>query len=71
MKKIVDLRRDTITLPTFEIFLPSGTMDNLVALLTHTQRGNEIILEEIAHIFYFRNRWVSSGGRFDGQNFAG
>ena len=26
-------------------------MGNLVALLTHTQRGNEIILEENAHIF--------------------
>jgi len=89
MKKLVDLRRDTNTLPTGgdergslplsfggmrvygedprqreleelaafilgkerAIFLPSGTMGNLVALLTHTQRGNEIILEENAHIF--------------------
>ncbi len=32
-------------------FPPSGTMGNLVALLTHTQRGNEIILEEECHIF--------------------
>ena len=88
MEKLIDLRRDTITLPTLEmkeaafhsslgdavygedpkqkeleelaafilgkeraLFLPSGTMGNLVALLTHTQRGNEIILEENAHIF--------------------
>ncbi len=87
MKKVVDLRRDTITLPTetmkrfaFEaplgdsvygedpmqneleelaasilgkeasIFLPSGTMGNLVALLVHTNRGDEVILEENAHI---------------------
>ena len=32
------------------IFLPSGVMGNLVALLTHTQRGEEIILEESSHI---------------------
>jgi threonine aldolase len=88
MKKPIDLRRDTITLPTeamkrfaFEarlgdsvygedpmqqeleelaafllgkeraLFLPSGTMGNLVALLTHTRRGEEVILEENAHIF--------------------
>jgi threonine aldolase len=86
MKKI-DLRRDTITLPSKSmcdnafkaqlgdsvydedpkqleleeraaeitakekgIFVPSGTMGNLVALLTHTQKGDEIIVEENAHI---------------------
>ena len=86
MRKI-DLRRDTITLPTekmrekaFEaqlgdsvydedekqgelerlaaeklgkemaIFVPSGTMGNLVALLSHTEKGDEIITEENAHI---------------------
>ncbi len=85
--KIIDLRRDTITLPNEEmkeaafgahlgdsvygedplqreleekaaqvlgkdaaIFLPSGTMGNLVALLTHSRRGEEVILEENAHI---------------------
>jgi threonine aldolase len=84
---IIDLRRDTITLPTEEmrekafqaplgdsvygedtkqreleeygawkmgkdeaIFVPSGTMGNLVALLSHTGRGEEIILEENAHV---------------------
>jgi len=88
VEKVIDLRRDTITLPTEEmreaafrsplgdavygedprqreleeltafilgkeraIFLPSGTMGNLVALLAHTERGNEMILEENAHIF--------------------
>lgn len=87
MERVIDLRRDTITLPTEEmkqfafqaplgdsvygedpmqneletlaasvlgkeasIFLPSGTMGNLVALLTHTSRGDEVILEENAHI---------------------
>lgn len=32
------------------IFLPSGTMGNLVALLAHTGRAAEIILEQNAHI---------------------
>ncbi|MEN3185621.1 MAG: GntG family PLP-dependent aldolase [Atribacterota bacterium] len=87
MEKPIDLRRDTITLPTeamkqfaFRVelgdsiygedpmqreleelgasilgkeralFLPSGTMGNLVALLTHTRRGEEVILEENAHM---------------------
>ncbi|HEB33036.1 MAG TPA: threonine aldolase [Spirochaetes bacterium] len=85
--KIIDLRRDTITLPSIKmcedafkavlgdsvydedprqcelekraatitakekgIFVPSGTMGNLIALLTHTQKGEEIIVEENAHI---------------------
>lgn len=32
------------------IFLPSGTMANLVALLTHTTRGGEALLEANSHI---------------------
>ncbi|MBM3341567.1 MAG: aminotransferase class I/II-fold pyridoxal phosphate-dependent enzyme [Betaproteobacteria bacterium] len=31
-------------------FMPSGTMTNLVAVLTHTQRAGEVLLEEGAHI---------------------
>lgn len=31
-------------------FMPSGTMTNLVAVLTHTQRGGEVLLESGAHI---------------------
>ncbi len=33
------------------LFVPSGTMGNLVSLLTHCQRGDEIILGEKSHIF--------------------
>jgi threonine aldolase len=84
---IIDLRRDTITLPDesmraeafnaplgdsvygedpmqeelekyaaellgkdASLFVPSGTMGNLVAVLSHTSRGDEILLEENAHI---------------------
>jgi threonine aldolase len=31
-------------------YMPSGTMTNLVAVLTHTQRGGEVLLEPGAHI---------------------
>lgn len=33
------------------LFLPSGTMANLAALLAHEVRGGEVIVEETAHIF--------------------
>ncbi|MTI66478.1 MAG: low-specificity L-threonine aldolase [Firmicutes bacterium] len=35
------------------LFVPSGTMGNQLALLTHTNRGEEIILEEWSHIYRF------------------
>ncbi|MFW5994269.1 MAG: low-specificity L-threonine aldolase [Halanaerobiaceae bacterium] len=35
------------------LFLPSGTMGNQVALLTHTSPGQEIILGDESHIFYY------------------
>jgi threonine aldolase len=33
------------------LFVPTGTMGNLVALKTHTQPGEEVILEERSHIY--------------------
>ncbi|NIQ02565.1 MAG: low-specificity L-threonine aldolase [Nitrospinaceae bacterium] len=33
------------------LFLPSGTMGNLVSLLTHCQRGEEVLLGDMSHIF--------------------
>ncbi len=35
------------------LFVASGTMGNLVALLTHTQKGDEVFLEEQSHIYYY------------------
>jgi len=35
------------------LFLPSGTMCNLIAVLTHCNRGDEVILEAGAHILYY------------------
>jgi threonine aldolase len=98
--RIVDLRSDTVTLPTpamreamYEaelgddvmgedptvnrlealaaemvgkeaaLFVPSGTMGNLVSILTHCQRGDEIILGDKAHIFIFE---VASASAFGG-----
>lgn len=87
---IIDLRSDTVTLPTPEmraamsraavgddvfgedptikelekegaacvgkeeaLFLPSGTMGNLVAVLSHTGRGDAVLLDNESHIFYY------------------
>jgi len=44
------------------IFVPSGTMGNLTAVLTHCTRGDEIILGHLAHIFYFEAGGVSALG---------
>lgn len=86
--KIIDLRSDTVTLPTpamreamfraevgddvfgddptvnrlenmaaamtgkeAALFVPSGTMGNLICLLTHCGRGDEAILGDQSHIF--------------------
>ena len=35
------------------LFVTSGTMGNLLALLSHTQPGDEVILEADAHIYYY------------------
>ena len=35
------------------LFVASGTMGNQVAVLTHTTRGNEVIVDDQAHIFYY------------------
>ncbi len=35
------------------LYVPSGTMGNLVSVMTHTSRGSEIILEAEAHIYYY------------------
>ncbi|MBY0121814.1 low-specificity L-threonine aldolase [Bacillus sp. S/N-304-OC-R1] len=42
------------------LFVTSGTQGNQVAVLTHTQRGDEIILEEHAHIYYYETGGLST-----------
>ena len=35
------------------LFVSSGTMGNLIAVLTHTKRGDEVLLGADSHIFYY------------------
>ena len=44
------------------IFLPSGTMANLVAVLTHCHRGDEVILGDQSHTFLYEAGGISSFG---------
>ncbi len=37
------------------LFVSSGTMGNLVSLMTHTRRGDAILLEENSHIYHNEN----------------
>jgi len=97
--KIIDLRSDTITLPTEEmrqamyqaetgddvyredptvnrleelaahmmgkeasLFTPSGTMSNLIAVLTHTHHGDEILVGSEAHMFWYEVGGASALG---------
>ncbi len=97
--KIIDLRSDTVTLPTpamreamakakvgddvygedpsvnqlqeisaemlgkeAGLFIPSGTMGNLIAVLSHCGRGDEIILGNQAHIFLHEAGGISALG---------
>jgi threonine aldolase len=97
--KIIDLRSDTVTLPTAPmrkamynavlgddvygedlstnrlekmaaelmgkeaaLLVPSGTMGNLICLLTHCGRGEEVILGDKAHIFLNEAGGISALG---------
>ena len=47
------------------LFVPSGTMGNLVAVLTHCGRGDEVILGDISHTFVYEAGGISAlGGVF-------
>jgi threonine aldolase len=97
--KVIDLRSDTVTLPTPEmrqamleaplgddvfgedpatnrlealaakrmgkaaaLFVPSGTMANLIAVLTHCGRGDEVILGDQCHTFRYEAGGVAALG---------
>ena len=96
---MIDLRSDTVTLPTpammdsimharlgddvldedptihelekksaeltgkeAALFVPSGTMANLTAVLAHCERGDEVILGDQAHTFLYEAGGISSLG---------
>lgn len=44
------------------LFVPSGTMGNLISVLTHCQRGEEIVLGDQAHIYYYEVGGASALG---------
>jgi len=97
--KIIDLRSDTVTLPSpamreaiysadlgddvygedpttnrleqmaadrmgkeAALLVPSGTMGNLVCLLTHCSRGDEVILGNLSHTFVYEAGGMSALG---------
>ncbi len=35
------------------MFVPSGTMGNQVSVMTHTRRGDEVIMEAESHVYYY------------------
>ena len=44
------------------LFVPSGTMANLISVLTHCNRGDEIVLGDKSHIFFYEAGGVSAFG---------
>lgn len=47
------------------LFVPSGTMANLIAVLAHCQRGDEVIMGHLGHTFLFEGGGISAlGGIF-------
>lgn len=44
------------------LFVPSGTMGNLIAILAHCGRGDEVILGNMAHTFLYEAGGVSALG---------
>ncbi len=44
------------------LLVPTGTMANLAAVMAHTRRGDEVILEAEAHIFYYEAAGLSVAG---------
>ncbi|WP_437726867.1 low-specificity L-threonine aldolase [Sorangium sp. So ce861] len=49
------------------LFVPSGTMGNQIALLCHTQRGDEVIAGEGAHCAFYES---GAGAAWSGVQFA-
>lgn len=44
------------------LFVPSGTMGNLIAVLSSCQRGSEIIMEEQMHMFWYEVAGIAALG---------
>ncbi len=94
---MIDLRSDTVTLPTEDmleamitaqlgddvygedptvcrleelaaytigkeasLFVPSGTMGNLIAMISHTEPGEEVITDRNAHVYFYESGGMSA-----------
>lgn len=42
------------------LFCPSGTMSNQIAIKTHTQPGDEVICDELAHVYLFEGGGIAA-----------
>jgi len=42
------------------IFMPSGTMANLTAVMCHTQHGDEVVVEAEAHVIYYETGGIAA-----------
>lgn len=42
------------------LFVPTGTMANLVSVMTHTQKGDEVLVEAEAHTYYYEVGSISA-----------
>ena len=49
------------------LFVPSGTMGNQLAIMTHTRRGDEVVCGEGAHLCWFES---GAGAALSGVQFA-
>ena len=45
------------------LFVPSGTMGNLVAVLVHCARGDEAVMGRFGHTFLFEGGGMAAGPR--------
>ena len=52
VNKLQDMAAD-ITGKQAALFVPSGTMGNLVSVITHCQRGQEIIVGDQSHLYLY------------------
>lgn len=52
VKRLEELAADAVGKES-ALFVPSGTMGNQLAIMTHTRRGNEVIAEEESHVVIY------------------
>ena len=42
------------------LFVPTGTQGNQIAIMAHTQRGDEVICEAESHVFYYEQAGIAA-----------